>query len=244
MRLPARVLVTAVVLVTQWPGLVADGYRTASGDDGVPTRGAGTFAAAGGGTAPVGSGATLVRYRAEVEEGIVWGAHQPWTPAAFAEGVDGILAGPQGWIMSAGSPVTDAQVGLHRASWSFQRVSGDEYDVRLRLATPDTVDGACGAAGLATEGIYSCRAGSTIMINLRRWLRGAEGYGDDLPAYRTMLVNHEVGHFLGFDHMLCPGPGEAAPVMQTQTISLAGCRPNPYPFTTYGTFVTGPWTPS
>jgi hypothetical protein len=96
---------------------------------------------------------------------------------------------------------------------------------------------------LDTQGVYSCRYGKNILINLRRWLKGAPGF-TDLPFYRTMVINHEMGHFLGFNHMLCPGSGALAPVMQTQTIALNGCLSNPDPFTADGEFVVGPWAPS
>jgi Protein of unknown function (DUF3152) len=82
------------------------------------------------------------------------------------------------------------------------------------------------------------------MINLRRWLNGAPNFPITIDQYHTMVVDHEMGHFLGFDHMLCPGPGKPAPVMQTQTIDLGGCVPNVYPFAADGTFVTGPWAKS
>ena len=83
---------------------------------------------------------------------------------------------------------------------------------------------------------------STLMIDVRRWLRGAPSFAIDLSGYRTMVINHEMGHVLGFDHMLCPG--QPAPVMQTQTIALNGCTPNPYPFAADGKFISGPWAPS
>jgi hypothetical protein len=213
-------------------------------NDGVPTHGAGTFTVAGGGTDLVGSGATLVKYRVEVEDGIDWGANQPWTAAGFATEVDRIIAAPRGWTQSAQSPVTDAAEQMTNSSWSFQRVSGADYSVRIRLATPDTVDKLCGSYGMDTQGVYSCRFGQTEMINLRRWLRGAPGFPIDLAGYRTMVIDHEMGHFLGFDHMTCPGAGRPAPVMQTQTIDLGGCTVNPYPYAADGTFIVGPWAPS
>jgi hypothetical protein len=212
--------------------------------DGVPTKGNGTFSIAAGGTPVVGTGKTLVQYRVEVENGIVWGTTPAWTPASFASAVDTILAGPRSWIASGEHPVTDAAENMTNASWSFQRVSGGTYGVRIRLATPDTVDRICGAAGVQTQGQYSCRVGSTLMINLRRWLKGVSGFGTNLTGYRNMVINHEMGHFLGFNHMKCPGTGQPAPVMQTQTIALNGCTPNPYPFAADGTFVIGPWAPS
>ena len=213
-------------------------------NDGVPTHGAGTFAVSGGGTDVVGTGATLVKYRVEVEEGIDWLGHTPWTPSGFASTVEQIIAHPRGWTRSAESPITNPDEHMTAASWSFQRVAGDDYSVRVRLATPDTVDRLCGAAGVSTRGVYSCRFGTTLMINLRRWLNGAAGFPMDVQAYRHMVIDHEMGHYLGFDHMRCPGSGRLAPVMQTQTISLGGCTPNAYPFTADGDFVTGTWTAS
>lgn len=212
--------------------------------DGVPTHGNGTFAAAGGGTGVVGGGTTLVKYRVEVEQGISWGSNTVWTADSFAATVDRIIAEPRGWTTSAQSPVTDAAEHMTDASWSFQRVSDSSYGVRILLATPDTTDKLCGQYGMDTEGVYSCRFGHTEVINLRRWLRGAPGFPISLDGYHTMVIDHEMGHFLGFDHMKCPGAGKPAPVMQEQTMDLAGCTINPYPFSGDGTFVMGPWAAS
>jgi Protein of unknown function (DUF3152) len=213
-------------------------------NDGVPTHAAGTFSTASGGTDIVGTGTTLVKYRVEVENGIDWGSNEVWSPARFAATVDQIIAAPRGWTQSGQSPITDADEQMTNASWSFQRVSGDDYSVRIRLATPDTVDKVCGSYGMDTQGVYSCRFGQTEMINLRRWLRGAPGFPIDLAGYRTMVIDHEMGHFLGFDHMKCPGAGKAAPVMQTQTIELGGCTINAHPYAADGSFIMGPWAPS
>jgi hypothetical protein len=214
-------------------------------NDGVPPTGDGTFTIATGGGAPIGSGTSLVKYLVEVENGIVWGDNEPWTAGGFATKVDAILAGPRSWIASADAPVTNAAESLSEASWSFQRVSDDSYAVRIRLASPATVDKLCGSVGLKTGGVYSCRYGKNILINLRRWLRGAgPGFDDVNGVYRPMVINHEVGHYLGFDHMTCPAGGGPAPIMQNQTISLGNCQINPYPFTADRLFVTGPWAPS
>ncbi|UWZ37328.1 DUF3152 domain-containing protein [Dactylosporangium roseum] len=211
------------------------------GADGVPMRGAGTFTVASGGTEVVGGGATLVRYRVEIEDGIQWGGNPVWTPAETAAEVERAIGAPRGWTLSAEHPVTYGPNRLADASWSFQRVSGTDFSVRLRLATPDTVDKLCASVGVNTQGIYSCRYGQTILLNLRRWLKGIAGHpGEDFHAN---TINHEMGHFLGFDHMKCPGSGPA-PIMQTQTIALNGCTMNSFPFTTGGAFVQGPWAPS
>jgi hypothetical protein len=52
-----------------------------------------------------------------------------------------------------------------------------------------------------------------------------------LPEYRAMVVNHETGHQLGFNHLYCQGTGQLAPVMQQQSISLQGCLFNAWPTT-------------
>lgn len=188
-------------------------------------------------------------YETQVEDGIDWGANPVWTPDSFAATVDAILADPHGWIASGAAPITDPAQKMSNASWSFQRVSSGTYSVRVLLATPNTTDALCGSVGLTTQGVYSCRyhdakLGDTEVINLRRWLKGAPGFSIDLDGYHTMVINHEMGHELGFEHMTCPRPGQLAPVMQQQTIVLGGCLPNAYPFAADGTFIEGPWAAS
>ncbi|WP_203897468.1 DUF3152 domain-containing protein [Virgisporangium aliadipatigenens] len=209
-----------------------------------PTGGSGSFTAGSGRGEVLGAGNKLIRYRIEVETGILWGENPVWTPAEFGTTVDKILGAPQGWTESAQHPVTNADVRLSNASWRFQRVDGTAYEVRLRLATPDTVDRECGKVGLDTAGEHSCRSGQTILINLKRWLNGAKEYPVTIDDYRAAVINHEVGHYLGFDHMNCPGPGKPGPIMMTQTINLQGCVPNVHPFLKDGTFPSGPWVQS
>ena len=251
--LPAKVLPSSRVTPsalkpTVRPGIDTGGAKptpSGPGSDGVPLNGSGSFSVSPGGTAVVGDpAATRVTYVTEVEKGIAWGSNPVWTPTRFAATVDAIIAGPRGWTASNAHPITDHSQGITNGSWSFQRVSGGHFNVKILLATPGTTDRLCGTAGLRTLGQYSCRYGNTMVINLRRWLRGAPGFAMSLDGYHTMVINHEMGHRLGFDHMLCPGRGQPAPVMQEETIDLAGCVPNAYPFAANGTFITGPWASS
>lgn len=82
-------------------------------------------------------------------------------------------------------------------------------------------------AGCSAE--YSCRVGRLVMINDVRWRESVSHWTLTLRDYRHMVVNHEVGHWLGLGHANCPGAGQIAPVMQQQTISLQGCVANPWP---------------
>lgn len=170
----------------------------------VPTRGSGRYAVAAAPRADVPDDA--VTYRVEVERGL------PFTAAEFARAVDRTLQHERSWAARTGRPMV--------------RVGG-EADLRVVLASPDTTDRLC--APLDTQGKVSCRNGEDVVINALRWARGAATYGDDVAAYRTYVVNHEVGHGLGHGHVGCPGGGEPAPVMLQQSLGLQGCRANPWP---------------
>ena len=111
-------------------------------------------------------------------------------------------------------------------SVSFGRTDTDP-DLRVLLATPDTVDAEC--APLATGGELSCAIEGSAVLNAVRWTEGARTFTDPgagLTDYRRYLLNHEVGHLLGHGHVSCPAEGEPAPVMVQQSISLDGCEPN------------------
>lgn len=154
----------------------------------------------------VGDGPT-VRFIVEVEEGT------GVDPSRFADSVEAIIFHARGWT--------------GRDGISMQRVDDEPADLRITLAFPDTVDRLC--RPLDTRGAYSCWNHPRALINLSRWLHGAETYGDDIANYRRYLISHEVGHGLGHGHRECPGDGEAAPVMLQQTIDLDGCERNPWP---------------
>lgn len=154
---------------------------------------------------PVGDG-PLRTYRVEVEEGT------GVDPDLFADEVEVILSNPRGWTTVDGI--------------SLQRVAADA-DILVTLATAATVDLLCHP--LDTEGETSCAQPQRAIINLDRWLLGAEPSGLDVPAYRSYVISHEVGHTLGHDHVDCPAAGAPAPVMMQQTYSIGDCAPNAWP---------------
>lgn len=80
--------------------------------------------------------------------------------------------------------------------------------------------------------LWSCSVGSSVIINQDRWLGATSAWnngGGNLRDYRHMVINHEVGHWLGHGHSQCSGAGQLAPVMQQQSIDLQGCTFNPWP---------------
>ncbi len=124
-----------------------------------------------------------------------------------------VLGDPRGW--SAGDKVV------------FERVETG-CDFSLWLSAPSQMT----SFGGVCDDYYSCRSGRNVIINFDRW-QGAtppwNAAGGNLEDYRVMVTNHEVGHWLGFGHRNCTGPGQPAPVMQQQSIDLQGCSFNPWP---------------
>lgn len=86
--------------------------------------------------------------------------------------------------------------------------------------------------GAICDSMWSCAVSPNVIINFDRWRYGSDAWnatGSSLEDYRTMVVNHETGHWLGFYHPNCGGAGQPAPVMQQQSISMQGCTPNSWP---------------
>jgi len=117
-------------------------------------------------------------------------------------------------------------------SWSRQGIEFVEVssggDFTLWLAQNELVP----SFGGACSTFWSCRSGNNVVVNDDRWNGASPSWnagGGSLRAYRHMVTNHEVGHWLGHGHLFCSGPGALAPVMQQQSISLQGCRFNSWP---------------
>jgi hypothetical protein len=122
----------------------------------------------------------------------------------------------------------DNSCGWKRLGVTFQKVaSGGEYTIVLSQASQvPSFGGVC-------DSTYSCRSGNYVVINQDRWQGATSAWnnaGGDLRNYRHMVVNHETGHWLGHGHTNCvANSGNAAPVMQQQSIDLRGCKFNPWP---------------
>ncbi|MFE7620617.1 DUF3152 domain-containing protein [Streptomyces sp. NPDC057496] len=154
------------------------------------------------------------RYRIDIEKGLGLDA------GLFARAVQETLNDDRSWA--------------HDGEMTFERVSSGKADFVITLASPGTTGVWCAKSGLdTTQDNVSCDSAATerVMINAYRWAQGSSTFGPDkLFAYRQMLINHEVGHRLGHNHVSCRTPGALAPVMQqqTKTLDLDGvkCRPN------------------
>lgn len=118
--------------------------------------------------------------------------------------------------------------GWARLGIRFVKVSeGGQFTVWLSEASQVPTFSPTGC-----DAIVSCRVGNNVVINETRWVNGADSWnaaGGSLRDYRHMVVNHETGHWLGHGHEVCGGAGQAAHVMQQQTLDMQGCKPNPWP---------------
>jgi hypothetical protein len=174
--------------------------------------GQGSVSVVDGSSEVMGSG-PLRRFAVEVEIGIEVDAQ------AFATAVEETLGDPRSW--GNGGRMSFQRVG--RAA-----VAAGDYDFKVSLISPGSMERYC--PGVGTGGYTSCRYGERAVINLARWATAVPHYGGDIATYRQYVVNHEVGHVLGNGHVGCPAPGELAPVMVQQTLSLEGCRKNAWPY--------------
>ncbi|GGP34548.1 membrane protein [Streptomyces melanogenes] len=206
------------------PGEGSDSGKKGDGGDDVPAAGPGTFTPARASGVPVGTGGPLRRYKVLVEDGV------DVSPRQAATEVQAILAHPRSW----------AAHGRGR----FQLVSGDDSaDVTIKIATPATTDRLCAVNG-DTHGELNCEVAGGVVVNLKRWVKGSPQYDGPPAEYRHLIINHEIGHMIGFhQHMDCPGEGKAAPVMMQQIKGLKGCKSNAWPYAKGGAFVDGPAVP-
>ncbi|EDY61287.1 DUF3152 domain-containing protein [Streptomyces sviceus] len=156
-------------------------------------------------------------YRVDVEQGL---------------GLDGEL-----FAQAVQKTLNDDRSWAHNGARTFERIYSGKPDFVITLASPGTTADWCAKSGLdTTEDNVSCDSAATerVMINAYRWAQGSTTYGDRIHAYRQMLINHEVGHRLGYSHVTCDKNGELAPVMQQQTKFLdhdgIHCRANPWAY--------------
>jgi hypothetical protein len=158
------------------------------------------------GSRPAPAEGKVWRVQIAVEEGL------PVDPEVFAEAVLTTLNDPRGWNSADGA--------------TFAWTDSKHYDARVVLASPGTTDELC--LPLDTASSLSCGIEETAVLNFKRWARGSRAWAN-IAYYRQYLVNHEVGHVIGYRHDLCAGEGEHATVMVQQTTTTSGCIPEAWP---------------
>ncbi|GAB35739.1 hypothetical protein GOOTI_182_00100 [Gordonia otitidis NBRC 100426] len=190
-----------------------------------------TFHAVPGTSKQIGTGPQVYTYTVEVEDGVApsdFGGDR-----TFGKMVDATLANSRSWI-------GDGKV-------SFRRIDSGDPDLRISLSSAGTARELCGyQIKLETSCFYP--PDKRVTVNEARWVRGALSYEGDDVAYRQYLINHEVGHGIGYEHHEpCKHNGALAPVMMQQSFGVANsqimaldpdmqadkalvCKPNPWPF--------------
>ena len=131
----------------------------------------------------------------------------------FSRQVHETLNDSRGWII----------LGLR-----FDETTGPA-DFIVVLANADSVP-SFSPAGCSSY--YSCTVANYVIVNQTRWLEATDPWnaaGGNLRDYRHMVVNHELGHWLGHPHTSCPASGNPAPLMMQQSTALNGCTFNPWP---------------
>lgn len=122
-----------------------------------------------------------------------------------------------------------------KRSWSlggnitYKYVKSD-CDFTIWLTAADQMS----SFGSICDSLWSCDVTPNVVINHDRWVKASvpwvKTFGTGkMEEYRSMAINHEVGHEMGFGHSRCAGPGQPAPVMAQQSIDLQGCVFNAWP---------------
>lgn len=194
-------------------------------------KGQRVFHPVNGTSAKVGTSNQVYTYTVEVEDGL--NPQDFGGEASYAKLVQNTLSNEKSWI--GGGKV------------SFRRIATGNPDLRISLSSTDTTRQLCGYQ-IKLESSCYYPPDKRVVLNEARWIRGAQSFeGDDL-FYRQYLINHEVGHGIGYEkHQPCKENGALAPIMMQQTFGTANaqimaldpgmeadrslvCKPNAWPF--------------
>ena len=80
----------------------------------------------------------------------------------------------------------------------------------------------------ACEHQTTCRIHNDLAISSDSWAVAPSGWVGTVDSYRTELVNHVVGQWLGFDHPNCSALASQTPVLSAPSVTIPGCSPKWY----------------
>jgi len=132
--------------------------------------------------------------------------------ASSATKIGEVLSNPAGWPLGGRVKLMGAETGCN-------------FDINIILEKDMTkVDPGC-------EGQTTCLAGNQIALSSAAWSTVPAKWSGTLDSYRTELVNHEVGHWLGYQHAACMGATPVSgdvPILAAPDVTVSGCSPNWY----------------
>ena len=101
--------------------------------------------------------------------------------------------------------------------------TGCNFTVRLAdIKAMAALDPAC-------EKQTTCRLHNDLYIATGSWAKAPTGWVGDVNSYRSELINHVVGQWLGFSHPSCTAEAAQEPVLTTTSVTIPGCSPKWYP---------------
>ncbi|WP_433711311.1 DUF3152 domain-containing protein [Nocardia sp. CA-084685] len=234
-RLSPRAASAGIIGAPPGDGHFPTNLPTGALPDGGPftENGTGTWHVVPGTTGQVGTGAELqFKYTVEIEDGVDtsgFGGDE-----SVAKMVDSTLGNPKSWA--------------HDTKFAFRRIDQGQPDFRISLASRESSRKACGFDIPIDSSCFNADLRRVVLSEVR-WVRGAPAFEGDIGSYRQYLVNHEVGHAIGYhQHQPCETDGGLAPVMMQQTFGTKNndiavldpdgvvpmdgkrCRFNPWPY--------------
>lgn len=106
-------------------------------------------------------------------------------------------------------------------------------DIHMTFATPKKLKRRFSGSISDADRLSICVGRSTIYFNISNWNFGAKSSYKNIDDYRTYLINHEVGHCLGYDHPLhtdpvCTPDSKTSVMFQQSRGIPAPCNPWPW----------------
>lgn len=139
----------------------------------------------------------------------------------------GVFGGGDAFAATVNATLSDQRSWIADSAYAFEAVrKDDDPDLLVQLVSTQTAHEICGHdLEMETSCFLSSQSSGEpgrVLINEARWVRGARPFQGDLGLYRQYVINHEIGHALGYGmHEPCAVDGGIAPIMMQQTLSVS-----------------------